>query len=339
MVLRMGLIGTGAWGRTHAMAYHAHSRAKLVAVCDIDEARCKAFAEEFGIQKTYSNPEELAADPEVEAISVVTPDFAHRLPALAVINEGKPLLIEKPLATTVEDALVIREEAKKKGILAMVDFHNRFNPQFDTAKRHLGEGNLGAVRYIYMRHSNSISVPKRLLRWSNKSSSLWFLGSHSCDLIRWLFGSEVVEVYGVATYGVLREQGIPAPDVWSYTLKFANGGVGNGENAWILPDALPALGDFRSEVIAEKGVYYTTLMAPEVSELYADTGRHDRFDYLTQLDIRGQRYGFTLQSIQYFVDCVLGETEPFITLDDGVANTKILCAVEMSAQSGMPVRL
>ncbi len=338
MTLKTGLIGTGLWGRMHALAFGIHPRAELVAVCDRDEARCKAFAEEFGISKTYRTAEELAADPEIEAISVATPDFAHLEPALAVIAAGKALLIEKPLATTVEDAETIQDAAREAGILAMVDFHNRFNPQYDTAKKKLEDGTLGEARYISMRHSNSLAVPLGMLSWPEKTSSLWFLGSHSSDLVRWLMASEAVEVYGARNYGVLRSKGLDVPDVWTYTITFANGAIGQIENAWILPETIPGYGDFRSQIIAEKGVYYTQLQAAEVNEMYTDT-THQRLDYLTFLDIRGAQYGFTVESIQYFVDCVLAQREPFVTLEDGVANTRILCAVEESGRAGLPVRL
>lgn len=338
MVLKTGLIGTGLWGRMHAIAYQEHPSTQLVAVCDCDEARCKAFAAEFGINKTYRTAAELAADPEVDAVSVATPDFAHLEPVLAVINEKKALLIEKPLATSVEDAITIRDAAKKAGILAMVDFHNRFNPQFDIAKTRLTDGTLGDARYIYMRHSNTIAVPTEMLTWPEKSSSLWFLGSHSSDLVRWLIGSEPVEVYGACNYGVLRNRGLDVPDVWTYIIKFANGAIGSIENAWILPASLPGYGDFRSEIVAEKGVYYTQLQAAEVNEMYAE-GNHSRLDYLTYLDIRGAKSGFTLQSIQYFADCVIAQREPFITLEDGAANTRILCAVQESGETGLPVKI
>jgi predicted dehydrogenase len=188
-----------------------------------------------------------------------------------------------------------------------------------------------------MRHSNSLFVPLSMLSWSSKSSSLWFLGSHSTDLIRWLYDCEVEEVYAANNFGVLSEHGFEVPDVWAYILRFESGGIANVENAWILPDGVGG-GDFRSEIVGTEGVYYTTLMAPEVSEMYTAEGRR-RFDYLTQLDIRGTKFGFTLQSIQYFADCVRNDRQPFISLADGVANTKILCAVEESARTRQPVRL
>ena len=336
MTLKTGLIGCGMWGRTHAIAYRAHPKARLVAVYDLDHGKAKALAEEFDVPTVHHSAEELAADPNVDAVSVATPDFAHKEAALAVVAAGKPLLIEKPLATTVEDAEAIYRAVTEKGILCMVDFHNRFNPQFDSAKRQITEGTLGEPRYIYMRHSNAHSVPLGMLSWSRQSSSLWFLGSHSSDLVRWLVGGEVEEVYGVNNFGVLRERGLDVPDVWAYVLRFASGAIASIENAWILPKAVG--GDFRSEIIGSKGVYYTHLSAPEVSELCTDDGRR-RLDYLTQLNVQGIQYGFTLHSIQYFADCVMQDRAPFVTVKDGLENTRILCAVEESARSRKPVRL
>jgi len=338
MQLRTGLIGAGMWGRTHALAYHDDSRTKLTAICDLDEAKARALAAEFDIPKIYRTAEELAADSELDAISVATPDFAHVQPALAVINEGKPLLIEKPLATSVEDAVLISEAAEKAGILAMVDFHNRFNPQFDTAKKRVIDGTLGQVRYIYVRHSVTRAFPLDMMSWTNRSSSLWFIGSHSADIARWLMDDEVIEVYGTNTGGVLQKEGLDVADLWVSVLRFKNGGVAVLENGWSLPRNIPGWGDFRSEIIGEHGVYYTHLQAPEVNELYTDKS-HERNDSLLQLDIRGAQSGFSLTSIQYFADCVINQREPFVTLEDGVRNTRILCAIEESAQVGKPVAL
>lgn len=338
MQLRTGLIGAGMWGRTHALAYHDHALTKLTAICDLDEAKARALADEFDIPKVYRTAEELAADPEIEAVSVATPDFAHVQPALAVINVKKPLLVEKPLAITVADAERIRDAAAEAGILAMVDFHNRFNPQFDVAKKRIVDGTLGGVRYMYVRHNVTQAFPVDMLSWTNRSSSLWFIGSHSADLVSWLVDDEIVEVYGANSSGILTGAGLDTADVWASTIRFRNGSMAVIENCWSLPRNIPGWGDFRTEIVGEKGVYYTHLQAPEVNELYSDT-THQRNDYLLQLDIRGAQSGFSLTSIQYFADCVIKQREPFISLNDGVRNTKVLCAIEESAALGRPVAL
>ncbi|MFM9108580.1 MAG: Gfo/Idh/MocA family protein [Chloroflexota bacterium] len=337
-MLHTGLVGAGMWGRTHALAYHTHPGARLMAVCDVDEARARALAAEFGIPRVYASAEDLAADPDIHAVSVATPDFAHVAPALAVIRERKPLLVEKPLATTVEDALAIAGAAEAAGILAMVDFHNRFNVQFDTAKKRIGDGPIGAVRHLYVRHNVTRAFPLDMLRWRDRSSALWFIGSHSADLARWLVGDEVAEVYAVSTRGILDAEGADTTDTWASTLRFRGGAVAVLENSWALPRNVPGWGDFRTEIIGEHGVNYTHLQAPEVNELYTER-EHQRNDFLLQLDIQGRQFGFTLQSIQYFADCVIADRVPFISLRDGVQNTRILCALEESARAGRPVSL
>jgi predicted dehydrogenase len=329
-LLRTGIIGAGMWGRTHALAYSGDPRTRIAAICDIDEQRARALAEEFGIPRVYTSAQELAADPTVDVVSVATPDFAHVEPALAVIAERKPLLIEKPLATTEEDALTICQAASDAGILAMVDFHNRFNPQFDMAKKRIGDGTLGEAHYLYIRHSVTRAFPLDMLRWAERSSSLWFIGSHSTDLVRWLMDAEVAQVYGISTRGILESEGLNTTDTWVATLRFADGRIAVIENSWALPRTIPGWGDFRTEIIGEHGVYYTHLQAPEVNELYS-TSSHERNDFLLQMDIHGATQGFTLASIRYFADCVLSNRTPFISLLDGLRNTQTLCAIERSA--------
>lgn len=338
MTLRTGIIGAGMWGRTHCLAYSGHAATSIAAICDVDPARAKALADEFGIPRVYSSAEELAADPSVDAVSIATPDFAHREPALSVIGEKKPMLIEKPLATNLEDATAIVEAAEEAGILAMVDFHNRFNPQFDIAKKRIADGTIGQPQYIYIRHSVSRTFALDMLRWSNRSSSLWFIGSHSADLIRWLMGDEVQEVYGVSTRGILDSAGVSTTDTWVSTLRFRNGKVALMENCWALPRNIPGWGDFRTEIIGEHGVNYTHLQAPEVSELYTES-EHQRNDFLLQMEIQGANLGFTLSSIRYFADCVIADRQPFVGLRDGLENTKILCALEASDQAGALILL
>ena len=310
----------------------------MAAICDVDETRAQALADEFGIPRVYTSAQELAADPNVDAVSVATPDFAHVEPALAVMAEGKPLLIEKPLATTVEDATTICQAAEKAGNLTMVDFHNRFNPQFDTAKKRILDGTLGRAQYIYVRHSVTRTFPLDMLKWAEKSSSLWFIGSHSTDLVRWLMDAEVVEVFGANTRGILESEGLNTTDTWVATLRFEDGRVAVIENSWALPRNIPGWGDFRTEIIGENGVNYTHLQAPEVNELYSNTS-HERNDFLLQMEIQGASHGFTLASIRYFADCVLNDREPSISLTDGLRNTEILCAIEESAFSKQPVSL
>src|SRR5437773_84043 len=147
-----GVIGTGiVGGAWHAYVYSHSPKAKLVAVCDLNEQRANEVGQKYGARKVYTDYRELLANPEVQAVSIATPDFAHREIAVAAAEAGKHILVEKPIATTVEDAEAIVNAAKKAGVKLMVDFHNRVNPPFANAKQSIQSGELGKPAYIYAR--------------------------------------------------------------------------------------------------------------------------------------------------------------------------------------------
>ena len=75
--IRFGIIGSGLWGQTHAEAYNAHPLAELTAVCDVVEEKAKSFADAFGIEKVYNNAVDLVRNADIDAVAIVTPDFAH----------------------------------------------------------------------------------------------------------------------------------------------------------------------------------------------------------------------------------------------------------------------
>ncbi|HMQ30778.1 MAG TPA: Gfo/Idh/MocA family oxidoreductase, partial [Chloroflexaceae bacterium] len=122
------LVGAGVFGERHAQAYSRHHAAELVAVCDLDLPRAEGVAARYGARYATDDLARVLADPAVRAVSVATPDHAHREVAVACARAGKGLLVEKPLATTVEDAETIVAAARAAGVTLMVDFHNRVSP-------------------------------------------------------------------------------------------------------------------------------------------------------------------------------------------------------------------
>ena len=121
--IRMGIVGAGTWGETHASIYAEHLFADPVAICDMNEERARAIADKYGIRKVYTDYHDLAADEEVDAVAIVTPDFAHADIAVAMADAKKNILIEKPLATTKEDIARICEAVNRNQVRCMVDLH------------------------------------------------------------------------------------------------------------------------------------------------------------------------------------------------------------------------
>ena len=197
-----GVIGTGiVGGAWHAHVYHHLPQAELVAVCDLNESRAREIADRYGVPHVYTDYNKLLARPDIAAVSIATPDFAHREIAVAAAKAGKHILVEKPIATTVEDAEAILRAVDEAGVKLMVDFHNRVNPAFVTTRQAVLNGDLGELKYIYARLSNTTFVPTQMLPWASRSSALWFLASHTLDMSCWLLGDKPTRVYAVSRSG------------------------------------------------------------------------------------------------------------------------------------------
>lgn len=334
-----GLIGTGLWGEMHARTYTSSPEVDLKAICDLREDRAKEVAGKYGVKDWYSDYKELLERDDISAVSIATPDFAHTDIAVAAAKAGKHILIEKPLATSVEDCEKILAAVKEaEGIKFMVDFHNRWNPPFVNAKTAIDKGELGKPMLMYVRLNDTIFVPTNMLSWASKSEVAWFVGSHAVDLTRWLFGDEVVKVYAVSRSEVLKGKGLDTPDFYEAILEFENGGVATVENCWILPDSLPTVIDFKCQVIGSEGAMYIDLSSNGINQKYTKEGASYP-DVLVYPTIHGRPMGFAIESIRHFVDCVINDKEPMATGADGLAATRIISAIQESSIKGQPVRI
>lgn len=334
-VIGAGIVG-GAW---HAQTYARHPRARLVAVCDLNAARAEEVARSCGADAFYTDYRELLARPDIAAVSIATPDFAHRDIAVAAAAAGKHILVEKPLATTVADAETMIAAARDAGVKLMVDFHNRVNPPFVEARRGIRSGAIGRPAYIYARLSNTTYVPTRMLPWAGRSSALWFLASHMTDMAHWLLDDEPRRVYATSRKGILQELGVDTPDFHVALVEFQSGAVATFEHAWILPQSEPSVFDLKLEVLGATGAIRINTSDHRALEIYSAGG-------VTLPDMLGapasdspRLTGFVHEAIARFVDAVVDDAPLLATGEDGLRVTRLLCAIEQSAASGQPVEL
>jgi predicted dehydrogenase len=337
-----GIIGVGIWGELHARVLSEEPHVKLLAVCDINAGQARKVADKYHIPKIFTSYQEMLLDTEIEAVSIATPDFAHAQPALAVLQSKRHLLVEKPMATTVEESLAIVRAAQAAGVTLMVDFHNRWSPPFTTAYKSLREGQLGELEFVWFRLNDTIYVPTKYISWAARSSVLWFLGPHVVDSVRWLYQDEVKEVYAVSRKGTLAKMGIDTPDFYTIILQFENGGVATLEHSWILSASTPSLFDLKCELQGSKGTVFIDTSNNRMIELYNDQTPQG-YPYQPYSDttlmpiIQGRQVGFATESIRHFVDCLWQGKEPLVDGVDGLRATEILTAVEESAQTGQSV--
>jgi len=189
--LRIGIIGVGAMGADHAeRVARRTSGARLVAVSDPDGARATALATALDGVRVIDDPLELVADAEVDAVIIASPGFAHAEQLMACLEQGKPVLCEKPLTMDTESSLRVVEAEHKTGRqLIQVGFMRRFDPEYAALKQLLDSGELGRTLLLHNVHRNKTVAATFRSEMIVRDSLV-----HEVDVARWLFGDEIARI-------------------------------------------------------------------------------------------------------------------------------------------------
>ena len=143
--LRIGVIGLGWFGEIQCEAIVGIPNLELAALCTRTPERLKAMATKFGVAKAMHDYRDVLADPSIDAVSIVTMWDQHTEPAIDALAAGKHVFLEKPIASTVEDASkIIAASKRSKGIL-QVGHICRFNPRYRMAKQAIAAGEIGRI--------------------------------------------------------------------------------------------------------------------------------------------------------------------------------------------------
>ncbi|MEF2551694.1 Gfo/Idh/MocA family oxidoreductase [Aurantimonas sp. A2-1-M11] len=193
MAVGLGLIGTGFMGKAHALAYGA-ARAvfgdvppvRMASLCDGEPGRASAFADQFGFAAATSNWRAIVEDPDVDLVSITTPNALHCEMALAALQAGKAVHCEKPLAITLADARTMAAAAEKAGLATLVGYNYVHNPAFTHAGRLIADGVIG--RPVHFRgwvDEDYQADPDLAWTWRAKrtEAGLGALGDLGCHLV------------------------------------------------------------------------------------------------------------------------------------------------------------
>jgi predicted dehydrogenase len=329
--LRFGVIGLGFMGGRWARALAEHAGARLAVVSDVREEVARQAAERYGAAASL-DPFEVVADRDLDAIAVCTPEHVHTAVALAAIDAGKAVMVEKPLAHTVAEAEQIRDWAALRGVPVLTGHTLRFDPRYAAVRRAIESGEVGAVQAVRSERIGLVSDQQVL---GGRTSIALYYGVHEFDLCRWYAG-EVEAVWATSSSGVLATHGYPIEDLYSVGLRFASGAHGTAMVGWSLPPATPGFGVGGFTVIGEHGLLR---VAQGDSGLLA-VGRDGPTDvdvyYSPEVD--GRFYGAFGIEVDHFVRVAGGQVEPCCTAADGAAAVRIALAMEDAAASGEVVR-
>ncbi|MDR1387973.1 MAG: Gfo/Idh/MocA family oxidoreductase [Propionibacteriaceae bacterium] len=323
-LVRVGVIGAGNMGQAYTRVLRQSDlrfRAEVVAVCDQDLARARQLA---GPQAgAWDDVAQMLAEQELDWVYQATPDHAHKEPFLALMAAGVPTLVEKPLATTLEDALAMSEAASRAGVQAQVNFTNRINPAFVQAKAAVEAGQVGRPLGVYARLSNVFTYPKENLSWAARSSVAWFLISHTADLAAWLTGWRATSVLAHGVKGKLAQLGVDTWDLIQALVTYEDGGSALLEASWTLPASMPSIVDFEFVVHGDDGQ-----IAVDTTRQMVTVAGPAKYAYPGTL-------GWTQRQISDSLDRLEAPAggDP---LGDGLANTALLVALHDSLRSGRP---
>lgn len=190
--LQIGVIGAGGMGGRHARNLaHAVTGAQVVAVMDVEQKRAQHVAAECGATHIFSDAQALIAHPEVDAVVIAAPDRFHAELTLASLAAGKPVLCEKPLATTVADAKrVVAAESAGSRRLVQVGFMREYDPAHQQVKAVLARGEIGATLLFRGLHANWDEGTPPTIEEVIINSAI-----HDIHSTRWLMGQEIATVY------------------------------------------------------------------------------------------------------------------------------------------------
>jgi predicted dehydrogenase len=337
--LRVGIIGVGIWGAVHIDTVRAHPGATVAALCDVDRDKAEQAARKVPDAAVFDDYEEMVTEADLDAVHVVTPEFAHHGPVLAAARRGLHVLCEKPMAPTAAECQEMMAAAEEAGVTLMVDFHSRWNPPYALLKQRLDAGELGRPIYGYFKHADSKVVPREMIRWAERTSILWFVGCHCVDLLRWLLGEEVVRVDGRALSGALRAEGVDVDDAYLTLLEFESGATFVMENAWCLPDEETHFLDPRLQLVGTEGSAYVSVVKNDALQLYTRARGAETPDVLIAPEVHGVLKGYATDSIHHFLDCVAAGRPPMVDGFDGLQTTRVIEAIYRSIEAGHPVEL
>jgi predicted dehydrogenase len=251
-------IGIVSFAHTHAEAY-AHALAampdvELIGFTDDDDARAADVAAQLGLPRFADEQALLAAG--VHGVVVCSENSRHRASVERAAQAGVGVLCEKPLATTVEDASAMLEACTRAGVVLMTAFPMRFNAPLNALRELIGSGRVGRVRCC--EGVNQGQLPRRHREWFVDpvlagGGALTDHTVHLADVLRWILGSEVTEVYA-QTNQLLHEDDLEVETGGLVSLAFADGTVATIDCSWSRPQSYPIWGGLSLRVVADGGV-------------------------------------------------------------------------------------
>ncbi len=329
--LRIGVIGLGWFGEIHCETIVGVPNMELAALCTRRPDRLAQQAAKFGVKKTYADYHDMLADPDIDAVSIVTMWDQHTDPTVAALQAGKHVFLEKPMASTVADCeKIMAAAAQSKGIL-QIGHICRFNPRYRMAKQAIDEGRIGRIVALQSRRNIPAAWTPTILE---KIGPIVGDAIHDTDLMLWFTGDTVASAYA-QTVSV---RGLKYPDIGQTMYRFRGGATATLETVWCMPEKTPFDIDERMSIIGTEGIIHVQDTFPNLGIVDGTRLHSPDTTYWPMFD--GVRGGALRAEFDYFAGCALKGVAPQIGRpQDAMEALKATLAAEESARTGAVVKV
>ncbi len=330
--MRVGIL---SFAHVHAEGFVGNLRAvpgvELVGFSDDDAERAAEVATTFDLRR-FDRPEDLL-DAGVDAVLVCSENAHHREAVELAAAAGVHVLCEKPIETTLADAEAMRDACEAAGVTFMTAFPMRFDASVAAVKRSLERGDLGALHAV--NGINHSEIPKAHRAWFADrdlagGGAVMDHTVHLTDLLRWMTGSEVTEVYAEVGNPFYPDE-VEVDTAGLVTLTFENGVFAAIDCSWSRPTTYPRWGHLKMDLIGERGAVTVDAFAQALTAYSRHLPRHPTWI--------GWGADPNQAMVEAFVASVREGRPPPVTWRDGFEALRVALACYESAAAGQPVRL
>lgn len=343
--MNYALIGCGRIATNHIKAA-VNNKLNIVAVCDIVPENMETLLAKHGLEndtsiKRYTDYKEMLAENDITLASIATESGIHAEIALYCIDNGVNVIIEKPMAMSIKDAEEIIRRSEEKGVKVSACHQNRFNIAVQEMRQALEKGRFGRLSHgsIHVRWNRNqdyyTQAPWRGT-WAQDGGCLMNQCIHGIDLLRWMMGGEVEEVFGVTKQQF--HDYLECEDIGTAIVKFKNGAVGIIEGTTNvypqnLEETLYLFGETGTVKLGGKSTNNIDVWD------FADENEADQKNKGLE-EVTSNVYGNGHTSLFADVmDAIVNDRKPYIDATDGRNALEMILAIYESAATGKPVKL
>ena len=343
--MRYALIGCGRIATNHIKAV-INNRLELVAVCDIKPENMETLLQKHGLQNDetilrYTDYKEMLAENEIELVAIATESGLHAEIALYCIERGIHCIIEKPISMSIQDAEKIVELAETKHVKVCACHQKRFNIAVQKTRHALKSGRFGklshgSIHVRWNRNENYYQQAPWRGKWASDGGALMNQCIHGIDLLRWMFGDEIEEVYGQT-----RQQFhnyLEVEDVGMAVVKFKNGAIATIEGT---TNVYPQNLEETLYIFGENGTVKIGGKSTNNIEVwdFVDESENDKANRGLE-EVTSNVYGNGHTSLYADVlDAIQNDRKPYVDAVAGKNALELVLAIYKSQKTGQPVRL